>query len=139
MPDGDCQCCKKKLSSQIVTALFCNTFLIVLTIFSPFSLICSSVHSKLIEVEIQRLMIASLAAKSLLACCVTRSFNSGLSEFNVTAVSYTHLDVYKRQIFDTPNSTEMLLSFKMSMSLTLSYPKGLVCNTVYLPIGRYGK
>ena len=44
-----------------------NTFFIIFTIFSPFSVICPSVHNKLIAVEIQRLITASLAAKSLLA------------------------------------------------------------------------
>jgi hypothetical protein len=41
-----------------------KTALITPAIFSPFSRICSSVHNKEIEVEMQRLMMASLAEKS---------------------------------------------------------------------------
>jgi hypothetical protein len=49
------------------TLLDVRTFLIALIILFPFSVICSSVHDKVIALEMHRLMIASLAVKSLLA------------------------------------------------------------------------
>ena len=71
----------KPLKNYAPTLASLNTFLIAVTIFSPLSLICSSVQTKLIAVLIQRLIIASLALKFCVVNWCNATFCSTLILF----------------------------------------------------------
>src|SRR4051812_17111962 len=76
---------KLKTAYYFETVDLPKIFFIAAAILSPFSLICCSVHNKLIDVETHRLIMVSLAVKSLLTLSSTACFRSCEKAFRLEA------------------------------------------------------